>query len=841
MNWREENYSFMENVKEKIEPFNLRQTLHDLAHYLPAQSPLKDFIHHNTLHAFQDKSFFQATHFARILFGYKTLLSFEEFKSLFHAGVIHEFQIDRVISEMNLKEGVDYWKNKLLNTPHSLNYYSRVGGIRKVWKDHYFFDVSALTHHLLFRIVCNYLDQGISIWKFPASGTGLIQSIRNIENNSAVSFFRSKIGRELLLDDTLTIEDLLKKLIGDEKYFESYLFDLSFAHQGWSGMVAQLETNPKTLLDERNITLQEFIHLELILELDAAYNQFGNSWLPLGNFVNEEVNYFELPEVTETDLLLQIWQESFEWSYYDTVLYGIQHRYQKQSQSKENSFQAVFCIDDREGSIRRYIEKLDPSCASFGMPGFFGVEFFFQPEGGKFIEKVCPAPITPKHLIREVNSSRKAEKEIQFNKNSHHNFFGWALSIVLGFWSALKLVLNIFRPGISPATSLSFRHMDKKSSLTVEFRGEMFDGLQVGFTKEEMTNRVELALRSIGLIDDFAPLVYFIGHGASSVNNPHYSAYDCGACSGRAGSANARVISQMANHPGVRSELKNRGIYIPDSTQFIGGLRDTTRDQTIFYDGDILSESNRLLHQKNKWVFRKASDLNAKERSRRFETVNTKLAPFDIHNRILRRSVSIFEPRPELNHATNALCLIGRRQMTKHLFLDRRAFMNSYDPNLDLDGKYLFGILKAAAPVCGGINLEYFFSRTDNQKLGAGTKLPHNVMGLIGVANGVDGDLRPGLPLQMVEVHDPLRLLIVVEQRKELLLSVIQQDKSTYNWFEKNWVHLVCIDPENGQLYRFKNGKFIPYTCLATSIPESKEISELIENHSGNIPVHVIA
>jgi uncharacterized protein YbcC (UPF0753/DUF2309 family) len=69
--------------------------------------------------------------------------------------------------------------------------------------------------------------------------------------------------------------------------------------------------------------------------------------------------------------------------------------------------------------------------------------------------------------------------------------------------------------------------------------------------------------------------------------------------------------------------------------------------------------------------------------------------------------------------------------LTKNLFLERRAFMNSYDYSIDPEGNYLFNILKAAAPVCGGINLEYFFSRVDNQKLGAGTKLPHNVMGLL--------------------------------------------------------------------------------------------------------------
>ena len=669
---------------------------------------------------------------------------------------------------------------------------------------------------------------------------GLLNAVRKIEKESAFSFFRSSIGRELILDSTLGIPNLLERLVGSEKYFESYLYDLSFAHQGWSGMVSHLEQNPNSLLDSREISLSDFIHLELIFELDAAYSQFGEKFEPIGHFVEDRVDYLKKPEESDEDILLQIWQEAFEWSYYDGVLFGIQQKKEEEKKIENKSFQAVFCIDDREGSMRRYVEKLDRHCETFGMPGFFGVEFYFQPEGGKFIEKVCPAPVTPKHLIKEVNSSRKTKKEIQFNKNSHHNFFGWALSITLGFWSALKLVLNIFRPGISPATSLSFRHMDKGSGLTVEYQGEHFNDLQIGFTVEEMTNRVEASLRTIGLIQDFAPLVYFMGHGASSVNNPHYSAYDCGACSGRAGSANARVICYMANNPQVRAELRNRGIVIPDGTQFLGGLRDTTRDQTVFYDGDVLSESNFDLHQKNKWIFRIASDLNAKERSRRFETMNSKLTPWQIHKRILRRSVSIFEPRPELNHATNALCIIGRRQITKHLFLDRRAFMNSYDPKTDPEGKYLYGILKAAAPVCGGINLEYFFSRTDNQKLGAGTKLPHNVMGLIGVANGVDGDLRPGLPSQMIEVHDPIRLLIVVEQQRDIVLRAIQTDASTFNWFDKNWVHLVCIDPDDGTLYRFVNGDFTPYVCFSTSIPVTNDVNELIENNSGNIPVHII-
>jgi uncharacterized protein len=37
--------------------FDAFQTLEKLRHYLPHQSPLKDFVHHNTLQAFQELSF----------------------------------------------------------------------------------------------------------------------------------------------------------------------------------------------------------------------------------------------------------------------------------------------------------------------------------------------------------------------------------------------------------------------------------------------------------------------------------------------------------------------------------------------------------------------------------------------------------------------------------------------------------------------------------------------------------------------------------------------------------------------------------------------------------------
>jgi uncharacterized protein YbcC (UPF0753/DUF2309 family) len=217
--------------------------------------------------------------------------------------------------------------------------------------------------------------------------------------------------------------------------------------------------------------------------------------------------------------------------------------------------------------------------------------------------------------------------------------------------------------------------------------------------------------------------------------------------------------------------------------------------------------------------------------------MNSKRSATKVHDVVKLRTVSLFEPRPELNHATNTLCIVGRREITKGLFLDRRAFMHSYDYTTDPEGNYLLGIMNAVAPVCGGINLEYYFSRVDNQNLGAGTKLPHNVMGLFGVANGIDGDLRTGLPSQMIEVHDPLRLLVIVEHKPDVVLATIQKNPATYEWFANEWVNLVAFDSENNTFFSFSDGVFNPYNLLDYPISDVDDVESVVESSHENLPV----
>jgi uncharacterized protein YbcC (UPF0753/DUF2309 family) len=829
-------------VSESIKSFDCARVVNDLKHQLPSQAPLKDFIHHNTLHAFQNLPFKEGILQASKRYGYRVFLPLKEYRQAYQSQRINHEILDKVVKEEKGATRANVWMDSMINKSFDLPEAPRIGMLRGLWKQIYKIDLDSLVHPLLFRLLCNYLDQGVSVWNFPYANMDFVQAMRQLEMDSAVSMFRTKKGRELFLNSSNTVEDLLGMLVGRSEMYAQYLFDQQFAHQGWSGMVASIESQPGTLLDRRSITLEEVILFELILEVDALEYMMGEQWKALDAPVLDGVpGLFEDTPASELEEVLYLWHLAYEWSYYDTVLGGVHLPNPAMREQRNHTFQAIFCIDDRECSLRRYLENEDTNCYTYGSPGFFGVEFYFKPVDGKFTTKLCPAPVNPGFLISEVSTDAKRKRDLHLDKHANSLHSGWLISQTLGFWSALKLAINVFNPTFQPGSASSFSHMSKQAQLQIERKGNEKEGdLLIGFSPEEMAARVETTLRSIGLVNHFAPLIYIIGHGASSTNNPHYAAYDCGACSGRAGSVNARVFCAMANHSEVRILLAKNGIIIPDSSRFMGALHDTTRDEIEFFDEHELSAEGEARHKVNTRVFHVALMKNARERSRRFNNVHSESNLEEVHNSIKQRSITLFEPRPELNHATNATCIVGRRDLTSHLFLDRRAFMNSFDYRVDPEGNYLFSILRAVAPVCGGINLEYFFSRVDNQKLGAGSKLPHNVMGLFAVANGIDGDLRPGLPSQMIELHEPVRLLVVVEHYEEVVLRTIQRDSATYEWFKNDWVKLAAVHPETRSISVFVSGVFQKYVPSYSPI-SIENIDSYILNHSGNIPVLKIA
>jgi uncharacterized protein YbcC (UPF0753/DUF2309 family) len=348
------------------------------------------------------------------------------------------------------------------------------------------------------------------------------------------------------------------------------------------------------------------------------------------------------------------------------------------------------------------------------------------------------------------------------------------------------------------------------------------DNGHTGYTLDEMTAIAERVLRDTGLTRNFARLVLTLGHGSTSLNNPHKSAYDCGACGGSSGAPNGRATAVILNDPRVRSRLAARGLVIPDDTVFVGGMHNTSSDAITFFDLDRLPESHRAGFEAARAVIEMACDRDAHERSRRFHSAPLSTTFQAARNHVEGRGEDLAQTRPELGHATNAICVVGRRSRTRGLYLDRRAFLNSYDPTQDdEDGTILSRILAAAVPVCAGINLEYYFSYVDNAGYGCGSKLPHNIASLVGVMDGAASDLRTGLPWQMVEIHEPVRLLFVVETTPETMLAVLDRNPDINRLVRNGWVRLAVLDPDTPTIRLFRDGRFDVHRPTVTHLPSA--------------------
>ena len=121
-------------MTHQLDSFNESAVLHHLKHYLPAQAPLKDFIHHNTLHAFQDRPFYEALRTASAVFGYKTLLSLDDYRRNYSSGRITEEALVAAIKKRHGSEHVKEWHIKALEKAYDQTWETRIGGLRAAWK-----------------------------------------------------------------------------------------------------------------------------------------------------------------------------------------------------------------------------------------------------------------------------------------------------------------------------------------------------------------------------------------------------------------------------------------------------------------------------------------------------------------------------------------------------------------------------------------------------------------------------------------------------------------------------------------------------------------------------------
>ena len=529
---------------------------------------------------------------------------------------------------------------------------------------------------------------------------------------------------------------------------------------------------------------------------------------------------------------LPVWLEAYEDSYRVDLLAKIQGNHRQVTPLKERPLaQAAFCIDVRSESFRRHFESV-AEVETFGYAGFFGIPISHRSYDTDESVPLCPVLLTPGNALYEL--PRDGQKDALekyasgsrwqklghklFHDMKHSPIASFLLVDFLGlFFSVALLGKTLFRRSyhsVASRVNNFFNPPFDTEILAGEETGErpQVSGVSVdltrGFPISKQADFIEGGLRMIGLTENFGRFVVLCGHGSVTDNNPYFAALDCGACGGRHGDPNARTFAVMANNPHVRTELKQRGLDIPEDTWFLPAKHNTTADKVGFYDVVDVPKSHHEDLEKLNQAFIAGGEQQALERCQRIPGSPKNMTPKQAFDHVESRSFDWATTRPEWGLSGNAAFIVGRRTMTKGLNLEGRTFMHSYNALSDPEGAFLERIMTAPMVVTEWINMQYYTSATDPWKYGSGSKVIHNVVGGLGVMYGAQSDLATGLPLQTVNdgdihFHEPVRLLVLIEADYNVIKGIIDKHELLQTFFHNGWLNLVAIDPNSCAFHRY--------------------------------------
>lgn len=744
-------------------------------------------------------------------------------------------------------------------------------------------DLDLIVNEVLIHFCASFCDQGLAEWSLPDKHKGFFAAFyalyhQPLPGRPAWQKLLSQRLRQLS-EETFDPERLLEACLDElglpAETTGDYLLQTLLALPGWAGMLWQLETRPDRALEGVPPgTLMTYLALRLLLEACVAENLLpgpGQLSQKLQN-LRQKVPPPENPALQHSYLLFwlaqlmgwpprrlaqlapaawrellqalprqqtrqRLLQQAYERRYHHQILNAmVQSAPPEPETASGPPLQLITCLDEREESLRRHLERRWPAAETFGTAGHFGVAMAYRGLDDLHDQPLCPPAVPPRHRVQEV-VSRQSEQQQQWYRTlrryrgrisyglqrSSQGFWLGLLTHWLGVLMAVPLVLRVLLPAMS--AWLDQRHQqwlseERQTRLVLKATDPEAPTPPSGFSLREMADIVGGLLRQIGLTRRFGRLVIVAGHGSSSLNNPHEAAYNCGACGGGQGGPNARAFASMANDPAVRRLLADEGLQIPESTVFLGALHNTCNDALQYADLQLLPPSHSSDFETARQHLQQACLHNAHERVRRFVSVPLLLSPLNAWKQVHARARDLAQPRPEYGHAGNAFCFIGRRARVRDLFLDRRAFLVSYDSSQDSQALILSDLLAAVMPVCMGINLEYYFSAVDPAGWGAGTKLPHNITGLLGVMDGSASDLRTGLSRQMTEIHEPMRLLVLIESPLAELQQALARQPELNRLCQNGWVQLACLSPVSTEIHCLQGEAFMPYAPEPETLPE---------------------
>jgi uncharacterized protein YbcC (UPF0753/DUF2309 family) len=762
------------------------------AHLTPAW-PLRSFIAANPLSGFEERGFEEATRDGAALFGGRALPDAALLKAALADGRID----GKVLAEVAQRHGKpDAARPAALDAPAG------------TWGD----PAPSAVNRVMIRWLAAFLDEGQAAWPMPGRERGFWRAFRDLARHDAEIPGGKALAR--LSEDPLRA---LSKLLDGvpEAAREALLTRHLAALPGWAGHVKwRAAERGHPYAKAAPVTLVDYLAVRLFLS-DAFREAPAAAPAPA------------------TSDAAAIWLEAWEESWRGRLTAALAAP-RPAELPRTPAAQLVFCIDVRSEVLRRHLERTGPY-ATLGFAGFFGAPVAVQPFAEEHAYASCPVLLTPKHVIPEVAAPgaeaaaearrtglarlKGAKAGLRALKESVAGAFGFVEATGAAFGAAM--VARTLAPAATGrALSLLADRIAPPAPTTHRIALTCDDGADAatGLSPAEQAFFAEGALRIMGLTGNFAPLVLLCGHGGAAANNPFAAGLDCGACGGNRGGPNARIMAAVLNDGAVRATLAARGIAIPAETVFLAAEHNTTTDELAILGEEAAARHVALLAQL-KADLAKARIAAAAERLARMPgaSLDNPVAAVE------RRAADWAEVRPEWALARNAGFIVADRAFTRHLDLEGRCFLHSYDWRADTTGSSLEVILTAPMVVAEWINTQYYFSTVDNTVFGAGSKITHNVVGGFGVMQGNASDLMTGLPLQSVAsadgvpYHEPLRLMTVVQAPVLRVEEIIARHAILRRLFGNGWVALMVADPETGRFLR--RGRDGSWTTVATTDP----------------------
>ena len=98
---------------------------------------------------------------------------------------------------------------------------------------------------------------------------------------------------------------------------------------------------------------------------------------------------------------------------------------------------------------------------------------------------------------------------------------------------------------------------------------------------------------------------------------------------------------------------------------------------------------------------------------------------------------------------------------------------------------------------------------------------------------GASSDLRTGLPQQMIEIHEAMRLQLVVEAKTAVLERIYADQESLRELIAGGWLHLSTKDPESGEIFVFEpRSGFVLWQTEARDIPVRNNSPDCYREHT---------